>query len=42
MERHNRKTEWINNMEKLQDLAKGLEAIIQLKSLRATLIKVPN
>ena len=37
---HNRKAEWINNIDKeLQRLKKGSEAIIHLELLRATLKK---
>ena len=40
---HNRRVEWINNMEKeLQGLEKGHNAKIYLNSLRATFKKVPN
>ena len=40
---HNRKAEWISNMEKyLQGLEEGPKEKIQLDSLRATLKKAPN
>ena len=43
LKEHNRKTDWINNLKKeLQRHKDKYEADIHLKSLRATLKKVPN